>query len=131
MDSFSKIKIFKSLNEVIESFFNIKNFKSRKKVTEFFFQWSRFIMLSWLSNFLEQYFFCQFQLKSFDCNNILIYMKKDAEDISELLSELLSYYTKKWFYIHNVRSSRPEFSAIQLFKTFSEIPVEESLCCNN
>ena len=37
MDSFSKIKIFKSLNEVIESFFNIKNFKSRKKVTEFFF----------------------------------------------------------------------------------------------
>ena len=39
-------------------------------------------MLSWLTNFLEQYFFCQFQLKSFDYNNILIYMKKDAEHIS-------------------------------------------------
>ena len=32
MESFFKIKIFKSLKEVMESFFNIKNFKSRTKV---------------------------------------------------------------------------------------------------
>ena len=36
--------------------------------------------------------------------------------------ELLFCYTNKWFYMHNVRSSsRPEFSVIQLFRTFSEI----------
>ena len=34
---FFKIKIFKSLKEVIESFFNVKNFKNPKKVTESFF----------------------------------------------------------------------------------------------
>ena len=32
MESFFKIKIFKSLKEAMESFFNIKNFKSRTKV---------------------------------------------------------------------------------------------------
>ena len=37
MESFFKIKTFKSLKEVTESFFNGKNFKSRKKVMESFF----------------------------------------------------------------------------------------------
>ena len=35
-----------------------------------------------------------------------------------------SCYTNKWCYIHNVRSSRPEFSIIQLFRTSLEIPAE-------
>ena len=33
-------------------------------------------------DFLEQYFLCQFPLNFLDYNNILISMKKDAEDIS-------------------------------------------------
>ena len=41
--------------------------------------------------------------------------------------ELLSYYANKWFYVNNVRSNRPEFS-VMMFRTFLEIPVEESLC---
>ena len=40
----------------------------------------------------------------------------------------ISYYTNKWIYRHNVRSSHPEFSVMQLFRTFREILVEESLC---
>ena len=57
MDSFSKIKIFKSLNEVIESFFNIKNFKSRKKVTEFFFSVVRLHYAFMIDKFPRTIFF--------------------------------------------------------------------------
>ena len=37
MESFFRIKTFKSLKEVMESFFNIKNFKSRKQVMHPYF----------------------------------------------------------------------------------------------
>ena len=37
MESFFKIKTFKSLKEVMDAFFGIENFKSCKKVVESFF----------------------------------------------------------------------------------------------
>ena len=40
---------------------------------------------------------------------------------------LLSYYANKWFYINNIKSNRPEFSVMQLFRKFLETPVEEFL----
>ena len=43
-------------------------------------------------------------------------MKKDVEHIS--VNTLRATFL----------SNRPEFSVMQLFKTFSETPVEESLC---
>ena len=47
MESISKIKSFKSREKVVESFFSVNNFKSRNKVTESFFQWPCFIKLSY------------------------------------------------------------------------------------
>ena len=68
----------------MEIFLSFQNFNSRKKVTSgrVFFQWSRSILLSWCTNFLEQYFLWQFPLNFFDYNNILISVKNDAGHIS-------------------------------------------------
>ena len=103
MESLFKMNTFKSLKEVMESFFNIKNFKNRKKVMQPHFSIKNFTSPKALMEFFLSF-------RSFKSR------KKMTDD------------TNKWFYIHNVRSNRPEFSVIQLFRTFLEIPAEESLC---
>ena len=66
VESFFGIKNFKT---VMVPFFRIKNFKSRKAVIGYF-KWSCFIKLSYETQI------------SWNNNNILISMKKDAEHIS-------------------------------------------------
>ena len=48
-------------------------------------------------------------------------MKKNAEGISVNTGRATFLLQNKWFYIHNVRSSRPEFSVIQPFRTFRKL----------
>ena len=53
-------------------------------------------------------------------------MKKDAQHIS-VNTVRATFLRHKEMVSHTyVRSSRPEFSVMQLSRTFSEIPVEES-----
>ena len=94
--------------------FSIKNVKSRKAVLDSFWVLKALSGQASLSFHMMHKFpgttFSRFPLIFFDCNNILISIKKDVEHIPlmELLSGLLSYYTNKRSYTHNARSNRPE-----------------------
>ena len=125
---FFSIKNFQSRKAVVEFSLSFKSFNSRQKVTvRVFFQWPRFIKLSY-GDEISWNILCQFPLNSLDYNNILIYMKKGVEHISVNSVRATSLYTNKWFYIHNVRSNRLKVFVMQLFRTFSGIRAEESLC---
>ena len=76
------IKNFKSRKAVMEFFLNLKSFKRGKKEMESFFSGHSSLSFHIIHDFLGQYFLCQFPLNFFDDNNILIFMKKDAEYIS-------------------------------------------------
>ena len=130
MASFSNLKTLRVVRQWWSSFSVLKALKplERDRNSFFFSGHALLSFISW-SNFLEQHSLCHFPLYFFDYNSILFSFKKGVEHILvNTLRELLSYYVNKWFYINNVRSNRPEFSVMQLFRTFSEIPVEESLC---
>ena len=82
MKSFFGIKNFKSHKVVVEFFLSFRSFKSREKWLRLFLVVMLPSAFIWCTNFLEQHFLGQFPLNFFDYNNILISMKKDAEQIS-------------------------------------------------
>ena len=116
---------------MLEFFLSFKSFKSRKKVTESFFSGQASLSFHMMHKFpgtTFDYIGATFEEHFFDYNNILIPMKKDVEHISvNTVRAIFLLHKKEWFYIHNVRSNRPAFSVMQLFRTFLEIPVEGSL----
>ena len=53
----------------------------------------RYLTFVFMMHNFPLYFLCQFPLNFFDYNNILIFMKKDAEHISVNTVKTFSYYT--------------------------------------
>ena len=95
---------------------SFRTFKSRKKVTESFFSGHGSLSFHMIHKFPGTRFSLSVPLNFFDYNNILISMKKDVEYISVNTVELLSYCTTKWFYIHNVEATVPNFASCSCSK---------------
>ena len=92
------------------------------------FRW--YLIFVFMMHNFPLYFLCQFPLNFFDYNNILIFMKKDAEHISVNAVKTFSYYTNNGFTCIMSEAAVTSFPSYSFSEHFRKYPWKITACGN-